>query len=331
LGDRLRIDSSPAESEGLLSGQYWGELRLFLEVARAKSFNNAARRLNLSHPTVARKVRRLQDQIGVQLLISTERGIKLTPRGEELARALGTFDQSLYAITSGLQEDPRRAEATVRVSITDGLNAFFAAPAIEAFSQLNPNIHLRMKSMIDLNNVRENQTDMMLAFAPDSRAGLVVKRLGSLHFHPTASRSYVAKYGLPTMANISQHKFLQSQFYESDIKVWADWLNLVARGGISHYCDDTFVYGIMVKLGLGIGLLGTYTAGERDAVPLDLGLLISLPLYGIALDERLQSRPVRIVFDWLCEIFSERNRWFCREFKLDDVPPTINDLKLLSS
>ena len=162
--DKLSIDSSPAESEGLLSGQYWGELRLFLEVARAKSFNNAAKRLNLSHPTVARKVRRLQDLMGVQLLVSTERGIKLTPRGEELARALATFDQSLYAITSGLQEDPRRAEATVRVSITDGLNAFFAAPTIEAFSQKNPNIHLHMKSTINLNDVRENQTDMMLAF-----------------------------------------------------------------------------------------------------------------------------------------------------------------------
>jgi DNA-binding transcriptional LysR family regulator len=159
--DRLSIYSSPGESEGLLSGQYWGELRLFLEVAKAKSFNNAAKRLNLSHPTVARKVRRLQDLMGVQLLISTERGIKLTPSGEELARALSTFDQSLYAITSGLQEDPRRAEATVRVSITDGLNAFFAVPTMEAFSQKNPNIHLHMKSTINLNDVRENQTDMM--------------------------------------------------------------------------------------------------------------------------------------------------------------------------
>ncbi|MGA8601135.1 MAG: LysR family transcriptional regulator, partial [Beijerinckiaceae bacterium] len=60
--------------------------------------------------------------------------------------------------------------------------------------------------------------------------------------------------------------------------VWADWLALVARGRISHYCDNTFAYGIMAKLGLGIGLLGTYTAVERDAVPLDLGVLISLPL-----------------------------------------------------
>jgi DNA-binding transcriptional LysR family regulator len=326
--DRLSIYSSPAESEGLLSGQYWGELRLFLEVAKAKSFNNAAKRLNLSHPTVARKVRRLQDLMGVQLLVSTERGIKLTPRGEELARALATFDQSLYAMTSGLQEDPRRADATVRVSITDGLNGFFAVPTIEAFTQKNPNIHLHMKSTINLNDVRENQTDMMLAFAPDSRADLVVKRLGSLHFRPFVSKGYVGKYGLPTRANIDQHRFLQSHFYESNAEVWADWLNLVARGRISHYCDDTFVYGIMAKLDLGIALLGTYVIAEPDAVPLDLDVLISLPLYAIALSERLDSRSVRLVFDWLCEIFGENNRWFKRTFTLDDTLPTFAASKL---
>jgi hypothetical protein len=66
-------------------------------------------------------------------------------------------------------------------------------------------------------------------------------------------------------------------------------------------------------------------------VPLDLGVLISLPLYGIALRERLRSRPVRIVFDWLCEIFSEKNHWFRREFKPEDLPPTSDALRLLST
>jgi hypothetical protein len=132
----------------------------------------------------------------------------------------------------------------------------------------------------------------------------------------------------PRKNNIAQHKFLQSQFYETE--VWADWLALVARGRISHYCDNTFAYGIMAKLGLGIGLLGTYTAVERDAVPLDLGVLISLPLYGIALRERLRSRPVRILFGF-ARIFSEKNHRFRREFKPDDLPPTSDALRLLST
>jgi DNA-binding transcriptional LysR family regulator len=122
-----------------------GELRLFLEVAKAKSFNNAAKRLNVSHPTVAQ---------GAPASGPDRRAASGLDRARHQTDAV-----SLYAIASGLQEDRRRAEATLRVSITDGLNAFFAVPTLEAFSQKNPNIHLHMKSATNLNDVRENQTD----------------------------------------------------------------------------------------------------------------------------------------------------------------------------
>jgi hypothetical protein len=86
----------------------------------------------------------------------------------------------------------------------------------------------------------------------------------------------------------------------------------------------------MIKVGLGIGLLGTYASVERDAVPLDLGVLTSVPVYGIALRERLRSRPVRLVFDWFCQIFSERNEWFRREFKPEEMPSSFEALNRIS-
>jgi len=263
----------------------------------------------------------------VQLLLSTERGITLTRRGQELAEFLANLDESLYAITTGVQEDTPNAEAIVRVSLTNGLNAIFLIPNMQEFSRRNPNIHLHTTSIVSLNDVRENQTDTMLAFVPpESRSDLVVERLGTIHYRPLAGKAYVATYGLPSEHNLQQHKFLQSHLYESNRDVWGAWNDLVANGRVSHYCDDPFVYGIMIKLGLGIGLLGTYASVERDAVPLDLGILISLPLYGIALRERLRSPPVRAVFDWLCEIFSERNEWFRREFKPEEMPSSFESL-----
>jgi hypothetical protein len=136
---------------------------------------------------------------------------------------------------------------------------------------------------------------------------------------------------LPSKDNLENHKFLQSHLYESNPDVWSHWNELVAKGRISHYCDDPFVYGIMIKFGLGIGLLGTYASVERDAIPLDLGVLTSVPVYGIALRERLRSRPVRIAFDWFCEIFSERNEWFSREFKPEEMPSTFEALNRISA
>ena len=43
-----------------------------------------------------------------------------------------------------------------------------------------------------------------------------------------------------------------------------------------------------------------------------------------------RRRPVKLVFDWLCDLFSEKNRWFRHEFKLEDLPPTKEALNRLS-
>jgi DNA-binding transcriptional LysR family regulator len=94
----------------------------------------------------------------------------------------------------------------------------------------------------------------------------------------------------------------------------------VSRGRVAHYCDNSFAYGMLVKSGLGIGLLGSYTLIEPCAVPLEIGLRISVPFFLVVLTERLNARPVRLVFDWLSEVFGGNNPWFSDEFKLNNAP-----------
>ena len=77
---------------------YWDDLRIFLEVATARSFNKAAQTLGLSHPTVGRAVRRLEVALGTQLIAEAfARGIKLTQPGMHLARELARVDRQLSA------------------------------------------------------------------------------------------------------------------------------------------------------------------------------------------------------------------------------------------
>jgi len=121
--EQRAFNGSPLDDENLLSGQYWGELRVFLAVAKTKSFNRAAEITNTSQPRVSRQVKRLQDLVGSQLFISTARGITLTRSGEALANALCRLDHTLFSITRDLKVDTSEAEGTVSVSITDGLNA----------------------------------------------------------------------------------------------------------------------------------------------------------------------------------------------------------------
>jgi DNA-binding transcriptional LysR family regulator len=129
--DQSALNRAPLDDETILSGQFWGELRVFLAVAKAKSFNRAAELLNTSQPTVSRQVKRLQDLMGSQLFVPTPSGVKLTQKGEALARALTDLDRSLYSISNDLRAETNEAEGVVRVTAFSAQVASHPAAAKE--------------------------------------------------------------------------------------------------------------------------------------------------------------------------------------------------------
>jgi DNA-binding transcriptional LysR family regulator len=309
--DARSIRGTALEDSPLLSGHYWGELRTFLALAKAKSLNRAAEDLGISHMTVGRQIRRLQDIMDTQLVVLTKAGARLTPKGEQLARALTAFDRDLYTLAHNVMGENKLTEGMVRVSITDGLGVAFVTPALRRFSTEYPRIQIELKTPMNFMSLRENRTDLMIGFSPDEASGdISCEQLGYLHLVPIASRSYLDRKGTPTRDNLSGHEFIDSEQYSARGGTWRAWRELVQQGRVAHFCDASITYGMMVKAGLGIGLLGNYTLLEPMALPLDLGVLISLPLYALALSERLESKPVRIAHDFVSSLFSTRNPWF---------------------
>ncbi len=59
------------------------QLKYAITVANAGSINEAARRLFLSQPSLSSAVRELEEEIGVDIFRRTNRGISVTPKGEE--------------------------------------------------------------------------------------------------------------------------------------------------------------------------------------------------------------------------------------------------------
>lgn len=303
----------------LLSGPFWGELRVFLAVAKAKSFSAAAKALNMSQPTVSRQVRRLQDLIGSQLVVSSKNSLRLTKKGQELAELLIPLDEKLFEISRELRVENREAEGEVRVSVTEALAGLFIAPALQAFSEQYPRIRLHIRNPINLTQFRENQTDVMVGYAPE-KGGIESRALGFVHLIPQATREYIDRYGMPTRSNLESHLFLDTDYYSAETGIWDEWHDAVKRGVVSHRCDNSFAYGLLAKSGLGVALLGSYTLADSDAVPLDLDVHIRLPLYILAMSDRLQAKPVRVVYDWLSEIFAPTQSWFAPEMNLRNIP-----------
>ena len=60
------------------------EIRYFAQVATAGSFSRAAKELRVAQPALSRQIRKLEQELGVDLLVRHGRGVRLTGAGSIL-------------------------------------------------------------------------------------------------------------------------------------------------------------------------------------------------------------------------------------------------------
>ncbi len=304
----------------ILSGPFWAEMRVFLAVAKAKSYSKAGEELGMSRPKISRSVHRLQDMIGVVLLVPSTSGITLTEKGKELVEKLLPLDQLLFSVSNDLRAETREMDGVVRVTATEAMAGFFIVPSLVPFGQQYPKIRAHVRNPVTLLNLHENQCDIMVGFGPLPDPDLESRAVGFLHLVGAASQSYIEEHGMPTWDALGEHRFVDSDYYASRTPAFAPWRNAVEKGIVAHHCDNSFAYGLSVKAGLGIGLLSNYVLADTDFVPVGMGIHIKLPIHLHATAERLKSRPVRIMYEWLADIFSADRAVFGSELSLGASP-----------
>ena len=59
------------------------QLKYVITVAETKSMNEAAKQLFLSQPSLSETIKELEQEIGLQIFLRSNRSIVITPEGEE--------------------------------------------------------------------------------------------------------------------------------------------------------------------------------------------------------------------------------------------------------
>ncbi|AXK38977.1 LysR family transcriptional regulator [Crenobacter cavernae] len=119
-------------------------LKSFVAVVESGSFTRAGERVHLSQSTVSQQLRRLEEQLGCQLVDRGGRYVVATDDGERLLgyarRLLGLMDEAVEQLREG------HAEGEVRIGVPEDFASDALTPALAAFARAHPAIRLEVTS-----------------------------------------------------------------------------------------------------------------------------------------------------------------------------------------
>ena len=116
----------------------WDDVRIFLAVARAGQILGAARRLELNHATVSRRVAALEEALGAKLFRRLTTGSELTPAGERFLEIAERMEADMIAARAEMAGEGEEVSGTVRIGAPDGFGVAYLASRLGALTAQHP-------------------------------------------------------------------------------------------------------------------------------------------------------------------------------------------------
>jgi LysR family nitrogen assimilation transcriptional regulator len=124
------------------------EIRYFVHVARAGSFNRAAGELNIAQPALSRQVRKLEEELGVDLFVRHGRGISLTNAGSVLLDGAETINQLISRTSERVRAGGENVAGHIAFGVPPAAGLLIAPPAVQAFRKEWPHVSLHVREGI---------------------------------------------------------------------------------------------------------------------------------------------------------------------------------------
>ena len=290
----------------------------FIRVVEAGSISTAAEQLGVAKSAVSRRLKELEEHLGVELFHRTTRKMSLTDTGRAF------YHQCIRIVDDVLEAELATSQAHVtlqgslKVALPSSFGLLHLGPAINDFLQENPQIQFELDfndREIDL--IQEGfDLAIRIAHLPDS--SLIARKITSINFVICASPTYLIKMGTPKHSDeLIKHQCLvysllrdPETWYLNDSK--GNEIKVPIRPFLKASTGE-FIKDAAVA-GQGIILIPTFIAHKE----IESGKLVpilqdykQLPIdaYAIYPQTRHLSRRVRAFVDFLVQRFNGIPYW----------------------
>jgi len=274
----------------------WDDLRYVLAIYRGKTLSAAASGLGVTRTTVGRRLKEMEDRLGVRLFDRTGDGLTATSAGEELANTAAHLEEQIHVTEGRLRGRDAALRGRLRVSTVDFVFAGFPG-VFSSFVQRYPGVDMTVNVTNDAVSLVRREADVALRIGNSPADRLLGRRVGRLQFEAYAARSLVERVG--PGAPLAEFPWLHHD--ERSDGRWLDgWLAKNAPGAkVAFRSDDYAVRRRALSMGIGVHFLPCFD-GDADPSLVRIGVRLSeeaRDLWVLTLPELRNNSRIRAFMD----------------------------------
>ncbi|MEZ9628794.1 LysR family transcriptional regulator [Vibrio breoganii] len=197
------------------------DLILFSQVIELGSFSKVAEENSLTNSVVSKRIARLEEDVGAQLLYRTTRKLSLTEAGKTLwhkAKNVTEATQEAKDAVSGFGES---ISGHLKMSVPTISGDLILADAIAEFCNLHPGLSVDMSLDNRFVDLISGGYDLVIRTGYLEDSSLIARHIIDSQWVVCASPSYIAKHGKPIKPNdLTQHNCLQYAYQTTGASEW---------------------------------------------------------------------------------------------------------------
>jgi DNA-binding transcriptional LysR family regulator len=174
-----------------------GDLMVFTKVVETESLTKAGQLLGLPKSTVSRRLSRLEEHLGVQLLHRTTRAVTVTQDGatffDYCLRSIGVLRDGERA----LQQERSSPRGLVKIALPYVLGQSLIGPLVADYLQQFPDVRVVSVLSDDAVGLLREGFDVALAVGPFADSGLIAVKLGTTGCGAFGAPGYFERKGMP--------------------------------------------------------------------------------------------------------------------------------------
>ena len=119
------------------------QIKYFVTVAKCLSFTKAAEQLFISQPALSKHIRKMEEELNIQLFIRTSNGIRLTPAGSALYMGMSDMYENYIDLIEKADKIQKGLDGSLRIGVLEQNRVSDFMPlVVRFFKETYPNVDL---------------------------------------------------------------------------------------------------------------------------------------------------------------------------------------------